>query len=187
MYCTHQSIRSLGITCPDSYKKLETRPDPSAHRLMNAYTSYESAPSAEHPSARGDEVRLRRREGVREEGLGGVRRGQEHHAPRRGELLPQRVPHPARGGAQEARDAVTRGRPAGAGELGGEEEEDGGSGARAEQRRERARTLESRSRARAPGRRKRCGLAPPRWRSSARGAGGRRAGERRRRSMGGGE
>jgi hypothetical protein len=68
----------------------------------------------------------------------------------------------------------------GAGERGGEEEE-GGAHVRAAQRRERARTLESRSRASAPGRRKRCGLPLPAscWRS------GRRAGERRRRSMDG--
>nr|CAB3468759.1 unnamed protein product [Digitaria exilis] len=65
------------------------------------------------------------------------------------------------------------------GEAEGDDEDGGGISARAAQRRERARTLESRSRARAPGRRNLCGL--PSWRSSARGAAGRRAGERRRR------
>ncbi|TVU08567.1 hypothetical protein EJB05_41976, partial [Eragrostis curvula] len=74
---------------------------------------------------------------------------------------------------------------AGVGDRGGGDEACGSAAATAAaERSERAMILESRSRARAPGRRKRCGLTPPRWRSSARGAAGRRAGERRRRSIG---
>lgn len=59
---------------------------------------------------RGDEVRLRRRETVHEHLYRLVlRRRQEHNAPGRGELLPQRVPHaPGRHGPEEARHAIRR-------------------------------------------------------------------------------
>jgi hypothetical protein len=86
-------------------------------------------------SVRGDEVRRRRRETIQER-LHGLllRRRQEHNAPGRGELLPQRVPHPpGRRRSEEARHAVRRvarrsGR-AGRRERCGCRERGGGSGA----------------------------------------------------------
>ena len=63
-----------------------------------------------HRSVRGDHVRRRRRRRERfHERLRDLRRGQEHHGPGGGELLPQRVAHPPRGRPEEARHAVPGG------------------------------------------------------------------------------